>query len=162
MPKADGYGQNVQYPVLSDAPNIETAFQTAVNGMVALGVLRFANANERAATLIGTYAPRPGMITYLIAEDRWDRYDGDKKWRPMSPGPWKTITFASGYSANGGSPGYRLINGEVQLRGSFRRTNGTDLPATVETTFTTLPTEARPPQERVFVAAGHFTTSAGV
>lgn len=163
MPKADGYGQNIQYPVLSDAPNIETAFQTAVNGMVALGVLRFANANERSATLVGTYSARPGMITYLIAEDRWDRYDGDKVWRPLTPGPWKPLTFASGYTANASSPGYRIVNGEVQLRGQFKRTNDSDLVTATATLFCTLPTEARPVGgSKVFVAAANFTTNAGV
>ncbi|MFE5093224.1 hypothetical protein ACFRCI_23405 [Streptomyces sp. NPDC056638] len=163
MPKTDGYGQGVQYPVLSDAPNIETAFQTAVNGLAALSVLRFANANERAATLTGTYAPRPGMITYLIAEDRWDRYDGDKKWRPLTAGSWKPLTFASGYTAFGGSPGYRIVNGSVELRGAFQRTNGADLVKAVETLALTIPAEARPATARSFIVSSTYsTTSAGV
>ncbi|MFB7919233.1 hypothetical protein [Streptomyces sp. NPDC056061] len=162
MPKTDGYGQGVQYPVLSDAPNVETAFQTAVNGLVPLTVMQFVDANARTATLIGAYAPRPGMISYLVTEDRWDRYGADKVWRPMSPGPWKPLTFAKGYTAFGGSPGYRVVNGDVYLRGAFRRTAGGDLPTQVETTFMTLPAEARPSTSRVFLGASEFTTAGGV
>ncbi|MFD5198806.1 hypothetical protein ACFWM7_01285 [Streptomyces sp. NPDC058375] len=162
MPTTDGWGQKVPYPVLSDAPNIELAFQGAVNALAAIGVMKFANANERSATMTGAFKPVPGMISYLIAEDRWDRYDGDKVWRPMSPGPWKPITFASGYTAGGGSPGYRIINGESQLRGAFQRTNGADLVANVETTFLTLPSEARPTSTRSFVVSANFSTSGGV
>ncbi|MEO3974378.1 hypothetical protein [Streptomyces sp. CAU 1734] len=162
MPANDAYGQGVQYPVLADPPNAETAFQTVVNGLVALTVMRFDNANDRAATLVGASAPVRGMISYLIAEDRWDRFDGDGVWRAMSPGQWKPITFASGYTAFGGSPGYRIVNGEVQLRGAFRRSSGGDLAVTTETTFLTLPTEARPPDGRVFIAAGNATTSGGI
>ncbi|OSC76522.1 hypothetical protein B5180_01835 [Streptomyces sp. BF-3] len=162
MPTTDGWGQNVPYPVLSDAPNIELAFQGAVNALASLSVMRFANANERSAKLIGAFKPVPGMISYLIAEDRWDRYDGDKVWRPMSPGPWKPITFASGYTANSGSPGYRIINGEAQLRGAFQRTNGADLVANAETTFLTLPSEARPTAGRSFITSANFSTTGGV
>ncbi|MFJ6237943.1 hypothetical protein ACIQH0_28135 [Streptomyces griseus] len=162
MPTTDGYGQKVPYPVLSDAPNIELGFQGAVNALASQSVLRFANANERSATLIGTFKAVPGMISYLIAEDRWDRYDGDGVWRPMSPGPWKPLVFASGYIANTGSPGYRIINGDAQLRGAFQRTNGADLVANAETVFLTLPSEARPTSGRSFITSANFSTTGGV
>ncbi|MER5501369.1 hypothetical protein ABT096_29770 [Streptomyces sp. NPDC002561] len=163
MPKADSYGQGIQYPVLSDAPNAETAFGGVVNGLAPLSVLRFANANERAATLTGAYAAQPGMISYLIAEDRWDTYGADAVWRPMSPGPWKPLTFSSGYTAFEGSPGYRIVNGDVQLRGQFKRTDGSDLVTATSTLFCNLPVEARPiGATRVFIAAANFTTSSGV
>lgn len=163
MPKPDSYGQGVPYPVLSDAPNIETALQALLNGVVPLTVMRFANANERAATLSGAYKPVPGMITYLIAEDRHERRDGDGVWRPLTPGAWKPITFASGYTANSGSPAYRIVNQEVHLRGTFRRTSGADLATNDETTFGTLPSEARPVGAyRYFSAAGNFANTSGV
>lgn len=164
MPKPDNYGQNVQYPVLSDAPNLETALQTLVNGVVPLTTMRFANANERSANLTGAYKPVPGMITYLIAEDRWDRRDGDGVWRAFSPGVWKPLTYATGYTANSGSPAYRIINNEVQLRGTFRRTAAnSDLLTNDETKFATLPTEARPiGAYRYFAAAGNFVNTSGV
>ncbi|CAM5387655.1 hypothetical protein SMICM304S_02375 [Streptomyces microflavus] len=84
MPTTDGYGQKVPYPVMSDAPNIELAFQGAVNALTKQTVLRFANANERSATLMGAFAAVPGMLSYLIAEDRWDQFDGDGVWRPLT------------------------------------------------------------------------------
>ncbi|MGP3750887.1 hypothetical protein [Streptomyces sp. IBSNAI001] len=159
MPANDGYAQKVPYPVLSDAPNIETAFRDAVNALASRGVLRFADANERAATLTGEFSAIPGMICYLIAEDRWDRFDADRKWRPMSPGGWKPITFASGYTAFGGSPGYRIVNGDVELRGAFQRTNGANLVQAEETLALTLPTEARPATSRSFVVSSTYSTS---
>lgn len=164
MPKPDSYGQNVPYPVLSDAPNIETALQALVNGVVPLTTMRFANANERSATLTGPYKPVPGMITYLIAEDRWDRRDGDNVWRPFSPGVWKPLSYATGYTAQSGSPAYRVLNNEVQLRGTFKRTSGAVLATDTEVTFATLPTEARPAGSafRYFPAAGDWNTTSGV
>ncbi|MYY03067.1 MULTISPECIES: hypothetical protein [unclassified Streptomyces] len=163
MPKPDSYGQHVQYPVLSDAPNIETALQSLVNGVVPLTTMRFANANERAATLTGSYKPVPGMITYLIAEDRFDRRDGDGVWRPLSPSVWKPLSYATGYTAQSGSPAYRVLNNEVQLRGTFRRTTGAVLTTDAEITFATLPSEARPggSDYRYFPVAGDWNTTSG-
>ncbi|MFD4699768.1 hypothetical protein [Streptomyces niveus] len=162
MPRNDKYKQNVPYPILSDAPNIETAMQALVNTIVPLGVMRFSDANARAATFDSETPLVPGMVSYLIAEDRWDRLDGDLVWRPLTPGPWKPLTFASGYSAESGSPGYRIVNGEVQLRGVFRRSNGSDLITLNDQLFCTLPAEARPTASRLFVTAANFTTNGGV
>ncbi|WP_050987905.1 hypothetical protein [Streptomyces sp. W007] len=156
MPTTDGYGQKVPYPVMSDAPNIELAFQGAVNALTKQTVLRFANANERSATLMGAFTAVPGMLSYLIAEDRWDQFDGDGVWRPLTPGAWKPISFASGYTAFGGSPGYRIVNGCVELRGAFQRTGGTNFAQNTELTAFTLPTEARPGTARSFIAAATF------
>lgn len=161
MPRSDAYSQGVQYPVLSDAADIESQLQSLVNGVVPKTVMRFANANARAAALTGDAAPVPGMITYLIAEDRWDRRDGDNVWRPLSPGPWKPFSFASGYSANSGAPAYRIVNGEVHLRGTISRSNNADLPVNTETRFGTLPTEARPTAWRYFIQPAQWTTKNG-
>jgi hypothetical protein len=144
MPKNDAYAQGVQYPVLGDVPDIEEALKGIVDGIVPRTVMRFANANARAAALSGATAPVPGMITYLVAEDRWDRRDGDNVWRPLSPGPWKPFTFSSGYSAESGGPAYRIVNNTVELRGTIRRTNNGNFVTNDETRFGTLPTEARP------------------
>lgn len=162
MPRNDKYKQSVPYPVLSDVPNIETALQALVNTIVPLGVMRFADANARASTFDSETPLVPGMVSYLIAEDRYDRLDGDSVWRPLTPGPWKPLTFASGYSAYSGVPGYRIVNGEVQLRGIFKRSNNSDLTTLNDQLFCTLPTEARPPQGRLFVCAANFTTNSGV
>ncbi|MEU7243413.1 hypothetical protein [Streptomyces sparsogenes] len=124
MPKNDLYGQGVQYPALSDVPDIETALGTIVNGVVPRAVLRFANINARSAALTGASAPVPGVITYLLAEDRYDVRMADNTWQTLTPGPWKVLPFASGIGADGGSPGYRTVNGDVQLRGRVNRTNG--------------------------------------
>lgn len=56
---------------------------------------------------------------------------------------WKTIPLASGYTASGQAPQYRVLNGIVYTRGAARRTTG-DLPTGELTTIATLPTEARP------------------
>lgn len=144
MPKNDGYAQNVQYPVLSDAPNVETAFQTLVNGVVPLGTMRFANANARSAALVGDYKPRPGMITYLIAEDRYEGRMADGTWAPLTPGPWIPLALRSGYSVHSGSPGYRIVNGTVQLRGRIRRTNNGQFGTGTDWVFATLPASVRP------------------
>ncbi|MEU3729999.1 hypothetical protein AB0E81_11400 [Streptomyces sp. NPDC033538] len=163
MPRNDAYSQGIQYPVLGDAPDIEVATQTIVNGVVPQTVMRFANANARAAALTGDAKPVPGMITYLIAEDRWDRRDGDGVWRPLSPGPWKPMTLSSGYSANSGSPGYRIVNGDVLLRGTISRSNGAELATNTVTQFGTLPSEARPISGyRFFTVPTQWTVTGGV
>lgn len=144
MPKSDSYGQNVQYPILADAPNIETAFQTMVNGVVPQTVMRFANANARAAALVGSFAPLPGMITYLIAEDRYEGRMQDGSWQPLTPAPWQPLTLKSGYSVNSGSPGYRIVNGTVQLRGRIKRTNNGQFATGTDWIFATLPASVLP------------------
>ncbi|CAM5407816.1 hypothetical protein SMICM304S_11404 [Streptomyces microflavus] len=123
MPTTDGYGE--RRPVSGNERRPEHRAGVPGCGKNALTkqtVLRFANANERSATLMGAFAAVPGMLSYLIAEDRWDQFDGDGVWRPLTPGAWKPITFASGYTAFGGSPGYRIVNGCVEMRGAFQRT----------------------------------------
>ncbi|WP_425837352.1 hypothetical protein [Streptomyces fractus] len=151
MPKNDGYAQNVQYPVLSDAPNIETAFQTLVNGVVPQTVMRFTNANARAAALVGDYAPRPGMLTYLISEDRYDGRMQDGSWQPLSPGPWIPLTLKSGYSVQSGSPGYRVVNGTVFLRGRIKRTNSGQFSTGTDWIFATLPKSILPSTAQYWV-----------
>ncbi|MDX2575901.1 hypothetical protein PV332_10455 [Streptomyces scabiei] len=151
MPGNDGYAQNVSYPVLGDAPNIETAFQTLVNGVVPLGVLRFSNANARAATLVGDYAPRPGMLTYLVAEDRYEGRMSDGTWQTLTPGPWQPLTLKSGFSVQSGSPGYRVINGLVHLRGRIRRTNNGQFATGTDWTVATLPASIRPETTQYWV-----------
>ncbi|MGV9546851.1 hypothetical protein [Streptomyces ardesiacus] len=163
MPRNDAYSQGVPYPVLGDAPDIEVATQAIVNGILPRTVMRFANANARSAALSGASKPVPGMITYLVAEDRWDRRDGDNVWRPLSPGPWKPFTFSSGYSASSGGPAYRIVNNTVELRGTFQRTNGAAFITNDETRFGTIPTEARPTGGwRYFSVATNLHSVSGV
>ncbi|GGX26914.1 hypothetical protein [Streptomyces chryseus] len=164
MPKSDGYGQSVQFPVLSDAPNMETAMQTLVNGIVPLTVMRFANANARSAAMAFTYKPVPGMITYLKAEDRWEARQADGTWLLLSDGPWQPLTFASGYIAHGGSPGWRRkAGGGIELRGRFRRSSGGNLEDDgTAIKFATLPGAVTPAATRYYIAASSRTTVSGV
>lgn len=125
MPRNDSYSQGVQYPVLGDAPDIEAAMQTLVNGFVPMLVMRFANANARAAALTGPTKPVPGMVTYLVAEDRWEGRQADGTWLLLSDGPWQPLTYKTGYTAHSGSPGWRKkAGGGIELRGRVRKTSG--------------------------------------
>jgi hypothetical protein len=115
-----------------------------VNGTVAQTVLRFDTANARAAALVGAYAPRPGMVTYLIAEDRYEGRMFDGTWQPLTPGPWQPLTLNSGFSVHSGSPGYRVVNGSVQLRGRIKRTNGGQFSTGTDWTIAVIPASVRP------------------
>ncbi|MEU7039833.1 hypothetical protein AB0A77_02090 [Streptomyces varsoviensis] len=155
MPKGDGFNQNIQYPTLADVPDIESAFGTVVNGVVGQTVLRFRDANERAASLTGNYAPRPGMMTYLVAEDRVDVRMGDGTWQPITPGPWQPLSYASGMTAGGGNPGYRAINGNCQLRGRIIQSNGGRFTysGAKEWLLATLPAAVRPSTSEYWIQA---------
>lgn len=164
MPKDDKYGQNVQYPVLADVPNIETALATLVNGVVPLTVMRFDNANARAAALTGASKPVPGMITYLVAEDRYEGRMADGSWLLLSDGGWVPLNYASGYTAFGGSPGWRRkAGGGIELRGRLQRTNGGNLVDDgTETTMATIPASVAPASNRIYLVATSRKTVSGV
>ncbi|MFI0939135.1 hypothetical protein [Streptomyces sp. NPDC021020] len=70
---------------------------------------------------------------------------------------WKNLPLASGYTTNVGTPGYRVKDGMVYLRGTFKKTSG-DLAKGVLTQFATLPAEARPPFSR-YLTVGTLGTS---
>lgn len=160
MPRNDAWSQNVPYPVLADAPDIEVATQGIVNGIVPLTVMRFANANARAAALTGATAPVPGMITYLKAEDRWEARQADGTWLLLSDGPWQPLTFASGYVANAGAPGWRRkAGGGVELRGRIQRTSGSNFVADgTLRVCATIPTSVAPITYRYFITAARYNT----
>ncbi|GAB1326964.1 hypothetical protein [Streptomyces sennicomposti] len=163
MPRSDAYSQGVQYPVLGDAPDIEIATQGIVNGVVPLTVMRFKDANARAAALSGTTKPVPGMITYLIAEDRWEGYQGDKTWLLLSDGPWQPLSMATGYSAHAGSPGWRKkAGGGIELRGLIRRSNSGNLNDTSDLiVFANIPASVSPAATRAFVVPSKRVTVSG-
>lgn len=119
MPGTDDYGQEVPYPKLSDAPNIEAAMSALVNGVVPLTNMIFANANERAASVP---APVAGMESYLVAEARKEYYNGSA-WVSMTPGPWTPLPFNAGYNARAGNPGFQIVGDMVRLRGLVQRTD---------------------------------------
>jgi hypothetical protein len=154
MPRSDSYSQGVSYPVLGDAADIELAMSTLVGGIVPRLVMRFADANARAAALTGATKPVPGMITYLVAEDRFDGRMGDGTWLPLSDGAWKPLTFASGYTAIAGSPGWRYkAGGGIELRGRIKRTTNGNLSDDVETKFASIPASVAPGSTRSFITA---------
>lgn len=124
MPTPDNYGQGVQLPVLADGPNAQT-IGTSIGSVVPQTVMRFASAAGRAAVLTGAEAPVPGMVGYLVAEDRFEGYTSGQGWVPLTPGPWIPLTLASGYVANDAAPAFRLINGSVELRGQIAKSDGT-------------------------------------
>ncbi|MET7939642.1 hypothetical protein [Streptomyces sp. NPDC005302] len=151
MPKNDSYSQGVQTPVLGDSPDIEVALSTLAAGIVPKTIMRFADANARAAALTGTTKPVPGMVTYLIAEDRYDGRMGDGTWQALTPGNWQPITTNTGVAAQSGSPGYRVINGIVHLRGRFRRTNNGQFATGTDWSIATLPSAIRPETDQYWV-----------
>lgn len=159
MPLTDSYGQGVSYPTLTDKPNAQTLGQGIVDAVVPKLAMRFASATVRGATIS---APKAGMVSWLIAEKRFEVYDGSG-WTVVSAGaqPWRTPTLRSGYSADGndnGVPQYRIINefGEqtvvwkgglnVPYTGGAPNSGGNFLSAS-------LPAAARPGSRRTVTAA---------
>ncbi|MFG3014309.1 hypothetical protein ACGFZB_28600 [Streptomyces cinerochromogenes] len=164
MPKNDNYGQGTQYPVLSDAADIEIAFSTLVNGFVPKLVMRFADANARAAALTGPTKPVPGMITYLIAEDRWEGRQADNTWLLLSDGPWQPLTYKTGFAAYGGSPGWRKkAGGGIELRGRIKRSNNGNLDDSGDAIpFASIPSSMAPAAIRMYVVPSKRVTVSGV
>jgi hypothetical protein len=161
VPTTDNYGQGISLSSMTDAPNIPDAIKALADGVIPRGVLRFASASTRGATLVGAFAPVDGMFTLLQDVKRLDvRLNG--AWVAVSVGAstWTTITPASGYTQNGNSNGtfqYRLLNisGEesLQLRGGLARTySGTPVINSV-VNATALPSAVRPSTRRTVLIA---------
>lgn len=147
----DSYGQGITLPALTDSPNIALPAE-AMDDIVGQTVLHFASASARAAALVGDAAPVPGMVTYLAAEDRYDARMADGSWQALTPGPWVPLTFSSGYTARTGLPSYRIVNGSVELRGTFQRSTGAAFSKAITFTPLILPAAARPTSYRYFTA----------
>lgn len=163
MPKNDSYSQSVQYPVLGDSPDIEIGLSTLVNGLVPKAVMRFADANARAAALTGATKPVAGMITYLIAEDRWEGRQGDGSWLLLSDGAWQPFTYASGYSAQGGSPGWRKkAGGGIELRGLIKADSGKLNDGSDTVKCASIPSAVAPATSRYFIVGTSRSTISGV
>lgn len=164
MPRDDAYSQGVEYPVMGDVPDIEVQLQTLVNGVVPLTVMHFANANARAAALSGEVKPIPGMVTYLVAEDRWEGRQADGSWQLLSDGPWQPLTWKTGYNAIAGSPGWRKkAGGGIELRGRIKRTNNGSLDDSGEAIpFASIPSAVAPGAMRYFLVPTSRSTISGV
>ena len=153
MPITDDYGQNIQIAALTDAPDAGKLAKDIVNALAQRGIMRFASASARSATLTGAAAPVEGMITHLQDVNRLDHYDGSA-WVAVSTGvsAWTTISLASGFTQNGNSNGtfqYRLLNisGEesLQFRGAVNRTSyPSSPPSSYVVNSTALPNAVRP------------------
>ncbi|MFB7114048.1 hypothetical protein [Streptomyces sp. NPDC056291] len=163
MPKSDSYSQGVQYPVLGDAPDIEVQLQTLVNGFVPRLVMRFADANARAAALTGTTKPVPGMITYLVAEDRWEGRQADNTWLLLSDGPWTPLTYSNGHGARAGSPGWRKkAGGGIELRGLIQSNGGKLNDGSEVIKFGAIPAAVAPGAIRHYIVPTNRTTTSGL
>lgn len=162
MPTTDKYGQGIGLWQMTDAPSIPDAIKAIADGVIPRGVLRFASASQRGATLVGEYAPVDGMLTWLVDVKRLElRSSG--AWSVLAVGnrAWTTVPLASGWSHDGNNNGtlqYRLVNlfGEdtIMFRGAIGRTTypGT-VPGSWTLTNTALPAAARPSTTRTFLVA---------
>ncbi|MHC3427167.1 hypothetical protein [Streptomyces sp. DT18] len=122
MPNTDPWGQGVQLMSNTDAPDIPKAVSDLAAGTIPKGVLSFASASARGATLAGAQAPFSGMLTWLRDVRRLDLYDGGTWW-PVYYLPSETTVNVSlvSWSVNVDSwIDYR--SGVVTLRmGTFQR-----------------------------------------
>ncbi|WHM30171.1 hypothetical protein OH540_09065 [Streptomyces sp. BPPL-273] len=160
MPDVDKWGQSIGLWQMTDAPSIPDAIKLIADGVIPRGVLRFASASARGATMTGDQAPVDGMLTWLADVGRLElRVDG--VWVVVSVGnrAWTTIGLASGWSQNGNSQGtfqYRVVNfaGEdtIMFRGGIGRSS---YPGSIPGSFTinasALPAAARPATLRTIV-----------
>lgn len=153
MPTTDPYGQSINFASLTDAPDAEKLVHDLLDAAVSRLNMRFASAAARAAQLAGAAAPVPGMITYLVAEDRYEARMGDGTWRTISSGAWVPLSFASGYAPRTGSPSYRLLGDSVELRGTIERTTAAPFAKGTALTIATLPVGARPAAWKYFPIA---------
>jgi hypothetical protein len=148
MPTTDDWGQGISLAALTDAPDLPRAIADLANGVIPRGVLTFASASARGATLVGAAAPHPGMVTFLTDVDRLDVYDGSK-WQTVLTAtlPWANVSLASGYAAYGGStvgPRVRREGDIVYLEGRLQRSNGANIGAADNLTLGTVPAAYRP------------------
>jgi hypothetical protein len=149
----DQWGQGIDLWQLTDPPSIPDAIRALADGVIPRGVLRFASASARGATLAGDQAPVEGMLTWLQDINRLDLWDG-ASWTAVSVGQstWKTITPESPWTQNGNSNGslqYRILNisGEesLQFRGALGRSSYPSSPSSsYVVNNTALPSSARP------------------
>jgi hypothetical protein len=136
---------------------------TMLNGVVPLTVMRFASANARSAAFTGSIQPVPGMITYLIAENRWEGRQADGTWLLLSDGPWQPLTFVNSHSAQGGSPGWRRkAGGGIELRGRFKANSGKLVDGGDLVKFSSIPVAVAPAASRIFLVATTRSTSDGL
>jgi hypothetical protein len=163
----DAYGQSIPLASLTDGPDLPKAIADLAAGVIPRGVMRFASASTRGATLAGDAAPVEGMLTYLQDVNRLDLYTGST-WLAVSTGvsSWTTINPVSGLSQDGNSNGtfqYRLLNisGEesIQFRGGLGRSYSGTPASSIVVNNTALPSAVRPSTLRTVVVPCSDTSS---
>lgn len=162
MPQYDSLLQNLPYPVLTDKPNAQQAFQALVEAVAGKVNMVFASASVRGAAIA---TPVAGMVTYIKDTGLIEYFDGDQ-WATLAAGTtlWTSFALASDWGHNGNDNGtfqYRLVNlfGEntIMLRGAIER--ATPYPPEAEEpghyvlNTVPLPTEARPASLRTINVA---------
>ena len=157
MPTTDSYGQGIQLMSLTDAPDIPKAIADIASGVIPRGVMRFASASARGATLT---SPIAGMLAWLQDVRLLTLYDGSA-WVAIAAGTqaWTQIGLVSGFTHNGNSNGnfqYRVVNlfGEdtLMFRGAVNVTySGSTIPNGGILNATALPSAARPTATRTIV-----------
>lgn len=168
MPNPDGYGQGIGLWQMTDAPSIPDAIRLVTDGVIPRGVLRFASASARGATLVGDYAPVDGMLTWLDDVKRLELRVASA-WSVIAVGnrEWTTISLASGWSHDGNDNGtfqYRTVSlfGEetIMFRGAIARTSWpSSVPQWWVLTSSPLPASARPTTKRTFLVSCSDTNS---
>ena len=165
MTAPDQWGQGIALWQMTDPPSIPDAINALADGVIPRGVLRFASASARGATLT---APVEGMLTWLQDVNRLDVWDSTA-WVAVSVGQstWKTITPESPWTQNGNNNGtfqYRLLNisGEesLQFRGALARASYPSSPAgSYVVNNTALPSAVRPSTLRTVLIPCSDTSS---
>lgn len=168
MPTTDAYGQGISLASLTDAPDIPKAVADLAAGVIPRGVMRFASASARGATLT---SPSEGMLAWLQDVNLLTLYDGSA-WVAVAAGTqaWTTVVLASGFTHNGNSNGnlqYRVVNlfGEntLMLRGAVNVAySGTTIPNGGTVNATALPASARPTALRTIVIPCSDVSSARI
>ncbi|WP_394436308.1 hypothetical protein [Streptomyces sp. SGAir0957] len=167
MPTTDAYGQGISLASLTDAPDIPKAISDLATGLIPRGIMRFASASARGATIT---SPVEGMAAWLQDVDLLTVYDGSA-WVVVGSGTkaWTTVSLASGFTHNGNSNGnlqWRIVNlfGEdtLMLRGGVNVTYSGS-PSTIANggfvTNSALPSAARPTSLRSLTGACSTTNS---
>lgn len=145
MPTQDDFGQGIDLISLTDAPDMPKAIADLANGVIPRGVMRFASASARGATLT---TPEEGMVTWLIDSNTFQIYNGSA-W--VTPEP-SLVTGTTGLSAHAGFS-VNDFHGARQGRNvsldMYLARTGADIDANAggnipDTTCATVPTSWRP------------------
>ena len=153
----DDYGQSITLMSLSDAPSIPKAIADLAAGTIPRGVMRFASATTRGATLVGASAPVEGMVSWLMDVDRLEVYDGSAWVTPPQPVPNTTsgATAASGFTLigfEGWKTGHVATINLAVARSGSNIVSGSG-GSIADTPIGTLPADWRPP-DTIYAGVG--------